>query len=81
MLPNLDKYETFEILDEISWIALFIICIYELILEGSAIYIVGPKAYLKSMTRLIKLISPTLMLIIIFWDKNNLHEKEYFWTF
>ena len=81
VLPNIKVSETFETLDKISWIVLLISCSYELILEGSAVINVGPRNYLlRGTPRLIKLISPTLMLIIIFWDKENLDQKVYFWT-
>ena len=80
VLPNIDTSVTFEALDVFCSTFLFIICTYELILEGSAIFNVGPRGYLKSRSRLIKLTSPILMLIIIFWDKENLEQDVYFWT-
>ena len=80
VLPNIKVSETFETLDNICWVVLLISCSYELILEGSAVINVGPRNYLRSTPRLIKLISPTLMMIIIFWDKENLEQDVYFWT-
>ena len=81
VLPNLSDNEDFEVLNDISWWILFFICSFQIFFEGSALF--GSKEwsiYIASWTRPLKLISPLLMLVVLFMKQYDLHHTEAFWT-
>ena len=73
VLPNLLKSETFEDLNTACRVMLIIFALYKLLLESTAIMRVR-FGYLKSTTRLIKLISPILILIMTTQGHDTYHD-------
>ena len=69
-LPNLGKNDAFDDLNTACKAALIATSVYQLLLEGTAM-VRARLAYVKSVTRLIKIVAPILILVAVFAEDND----------
>ena len=63
VLPNLGRDSVFDDIDTVCKIVIILISVYQLLLESTAVF-TARLSYIKSVTRLIKIVAPILLIVV-----------------